>query len=92
LNLPLPGHECWTSLEISREPGSRLLLHTDGFADAASAEGDLFSESPDYQQIILRALAHPPARARSILEEALLSHTHRLPQEDDRAFLVAEMS
>lgn len=92
LNLPIPSHPGWTSTEITREPGSRLLLYTDGFADATSPTGELFSEAANYRTILENALAHRPVKGRSMLEEALLAHTNRLPQEDDRALLVAEMN
>jgi phosphoserine phosphatase RsbU/P len=91
LNLPLPGHPTRKSTVIRREAGSRLLMTTDGFCDAPSPTDARFYETENYRNLIESALALRPADARRLLEEALLAHTENMPQEDDRAFLVAEL-
>jgi hypothetical protein len=50
------------------------------------------NETEQYRPLIEGALQLRPAEARDRLEEALLAHTERVPQEDDRAFLVAELT
>ncbi len=91
LNLPLPGHPTRQSTVIRREAGSRLLMTTDGFCDAPSPTDARFYEAENYRSLIESALALRPAEARRVLEESLLAHTENMPQEDDRAFLVAEL-
>lgn len=92
LNLPLPGHPTRQSTTLPREAGARIFLCTDGFGDAPSPADARFNETPGYRTLIESALALRPAQARQRLEEALLTHTERMPQDDDRAFLVAELS
>lgn len=91
LNLPLPGHPTRSSTLLRREAGSRLLLMSDGFCDAPSPLDVRFYEAANYRSQIESALALRPADARQQLEDALLAHTESMPQEDDRAFLVAEL-
>jgi phosphoserine phosphatase RsbU/P len=92
LNLPLPGHPSRVSATLPREAGSRIFLCTDGFADAPSPSDMRLYEADSYRRLIESSLALPPTQARENLESALLAHTERMPQEDDRAFLVAELT
>lgn len=91
LNLPLPGHPARTSTTLPRETGSRIFLATDGFCDAPSPMDLRLYEAPEYRDLIESSMALRPAEARQRLENALLAHTEGMPQEDDRAFLVAEL-
>jgi phosphoserine phosphatase RsbU/P len=92
LNLPLPGHPSRTSTTLPREAGSRIFLCTDGYGDAPSPADVRLYETPGYRNLIESSLALRPPQARQRLEEALLAHTERMPQDDDRAFLIAELS
>ncbi len=87
--LPIPRGRR-TSVE-PRRPGSRLVLYTDGFADSESPTGARFSETDAYEAAVAKALTLPPPTARAHLEEAMQRHTQGRPQEDDRAFLIAEL-
>ncbi|MBM3286925.1 MAG: response regulator [Candidatus Eisenbacteria bacterium] len=91
LNLPLPDHPERAGSTLARQEGTRIFLSTDGFGDATSPEDIHLSETPGYRRLIEDCLRVRPAEARDRLEEALLDHTQRMPQNDDRAFLVAEL-
>jgi sigma-B regulation protein RsbU (phosphoserine phosphatase) len=92
LNLPLPERPVLENLRLPRGAGMRLFLFTDGFSDALSPRGELFHESAAYHRALEEVFRPPPAQARGLIEQALLEHTQNVPQEDDRAFLVAALS
>jgi len=91
LNVVLPMPHGRTTSTLARRAGSRLFMFTDGVGDSESPDGARFNETPDYDPAVMRALGLPPAKARALLEEAMQRHTHGTPQEDDRAFLIAEL-
>jgi sigma-B regulation protein RsbU (phosphoserine phosphatase) len=91
LNVSLPMPRSRRTSSEPRHPGSRLFLHTDGFADAESPSGARFSETAAYETAITEALELPPPTARAHLEDVMQRHTHGMSQEDDRAFLIAEL-
>jgi phosphoserine phosphatase RsbU/P len=91
LNVVLPMPQGRETSAIERRRGMRLFLYTDGFADAASADDTHFDETPAYRVAIAEALAQPPVAARVILEQAIHRHTDGIAQDDDRAFLIAEL-
>jgi phosphoserine phosphatase RsbU/P len=75
---------------LPRAAGSRLLLYTDGFADAEAPDGTRLSEIAGYRPAIERALVLQPIEARAAIGEFLAGHIRGFEQEDDRALLVAE--
>ncbi|MDM7917268.1 MAG: SpoIIE family protein phosphatase, partial [Candidatus Eisenbacteria bacterium] len=90
LHLPDPIERCGRILP--REPGSRLLLWTDGLGDALSPSGERFQETPEFASAIEAALAcDNPSAARAEIEAALFAHTAHRAQEDDWAFLIAAL-
>lgn len=76
---------------LPRVAGSRLLLYTDGFADAEAPDGTRLSETDGFRPSIERALASPPPEARAAVGQILIEHILGFEQEDDRALLVAEL-
>lgn len=76
---------------VPRLPGSRLLMFTDGFADAESPDGEHLNETAGYATILEEALKRPPREARAFIEKVLAGHIGDRPQEDDRAYLIAEI-
>lgn len=91
LNVALPMPLARTTSVAPRQPGSRLFLYTDGFADAESPAGARFGETAAYDATVAAALALSPTEARHRLEQAMQDHTQGFSQEDDRAFLIAEL-
>lgn len=91
LNIPGLGEAQRSTVRVPREPGSRLFLFTDGFADAESPAGERLNETIGYAAILEEALKRPPREARAFIEKILAGHIGDQPQEDDRAFLIAEL-
>ncbi len=91
-----------TTTELSRRPGSRFLLVTDGYTEATSAEGAVFNETDGgpntplwnpatpFGQAVERALgAESPETGIVTLERAWREFTTGTQGEDDRASLLA---
>jgi sigma-B regulation protein RsbU (phosphoserine phosphatase) len=91
LNLPVDVIPRTAGRSLPRTNGARLLITTDGLADAFSPEGVTFEETPGFEALLVGALALPPARARDRIAAALQEHLRGLPLDDDCAFLVAEL-
>jgi serine phosphatase RsbU (regulator of sigma subunit) len=77
--------------EIEIGPGDRMLLHTDGITEAATADGDMFG----FDRIVTCLREHqasPPEEALSLLHGALKAFVAGEPIEDDLTLLLAEFS
>jgi sigma-B regulation protein RsbU (phosphoserine phosphatase) len=91
LNLGLREKIDRTSASLPREAGSRVFLCTDGFTEAVSPANQPFYENPEYRYMVEDALQLAPEEARQRLESAFHRHIQDQFQEDDLAFLVAEL-
>jgi sigma-B regulation protein RsbU (phosphoserine phosphatase) len=88
------------STEIERVPGSRILLHTDGYSEATGRGGQLFDEprldggstnETPFRLAVGRALNAPDLALSIESLESDLAEFESRGEEDDRAVLIAEL-
>lgn len=83
--------QVWDIKSVDVEPGSRLVLYTDGITEARSPAGELFGRAR-LERLIRR---QAPSTIRSLTDEvavAIRSHLNGLPATDDLTLVTLEFS
>jgi serine phosphatase RsbU (regulator of sigma subunit) len=87
LAIPLP--EPWLTTEAAVRPGDRLLIVTDGLADAANAAGERLGERRLEALIQETRLAPPDVACRQVMDRIRV-FCGTAPQRDDMTILAIE--
>jgi serine phosphatase RsbU (regulator of sigma subunit) len=82
LPLGLRANARFNADKIALEPGDRLLLFTDGFADATNVDGEKFGESR-FHAMVAGLITTPSTQLLGRLFQSVESYTGEAPQFDD---------
>jgi sigma-B regulation protein RsbU (phosphoserine phosphatase) len=88
--LGIYGDQTWGQAEVQLEPGSLLVLYTDGISEARNGQGALFGEERLLESLrVMLGSAGSRRPSAQEIQDAILADVHRftgdVPQSDDIA-------